>query len=420
MKAILYSYSRSLCLWVLLLGFVGSLHAQVKNVDRKVTGRGKTPEEAAINGLIEAINQVKGVKVDALKDISSSFREVYSEVKGEKPTTELVDDNRLKQKVVLSSKGYVKSYTVNNTRKIPDGRWEASLTVVVPEYFSPGQDKSDLRRMAITLFRAAKPQFAFGSGQMSAADVSRRLNQKLVSQMTQARKFRVLDQQFDLEIGKQFDRLKDGKARPEELARAGRKLGADYVLVGTINSFNLKQQVVKPGFGLPDEILNTANVIVEFRVIEVATQQTMWSNELNLLFDNNELARLVPRLDADQLPQALLGRAADEIVNEILDVIYPIKVAHVDGENAILNQGGKRVKLGTYYKVEGEAKWIVDPDTGLKFKLGGSNTSTIVITEVMPKYSRAKIVEGNKDLKVGQVCRRTQVKIVAAPPSGEK
>jgi hypothetical protein len=38
----------------------------------------------------------------------------------------------------------------------------------------------------------------------------------------------------------------------------------------------------------------------------------------------------------------------------------------------------------------------------------------------MPKYSRAKIVEGNKDLKVGQACRRTQVKIVAAPAPEKK
>ncbi len=78
------------------------------------------------------------------------------------------------------------------------------------------------------------------------------------------------------------------------------------------------------------------------------------------------------------------------------------------------------MRLGTYYKVEGQTKVLTDPDTGRKIKVGGSNTSTIVITEVMPKYSRAKIIEGNKDLKVGQVCRRTQVKIVAASPSGEK
>ena len=142
-------------------------------------------------------------------------------------------------------------------------------------------------------------------------------------------------------------------------------------------------------------------------------------NTKNMVFDDAALAKMirVPAHGPEQYQQALIGLAADEIVDEILDVIYPIKVAHVDGQNAILNQGGKRVKLGTYYKVEGEAKWIVDPDTGLKFKVGGSNTSTLVITEVMPKYSRAKIVEGNKDLKVGQVCRRTQVKIVAAPPA---
>ena len=62
----------------------------------------------------------------------------------------------------------------------------------------------------------------------------------------------------------------------------------------------------------------------------------------------------------------------------------------------------------------------MDPDTGLRIKIGGANTTTIVITEVKPKYSIAKIVEGNKDIKVGQACRRTQVQVVAPPVKKEE
>jgi hypothetical protein len=407
------------CLFFLLLGIAIPAEAQVKEITREVTGRAKTAEQAVVNGLIEAVNQIGGLEVDSSKTIQSSFQEIYTAKKGKKPTTETLGDDLYKEKVVLKSMGLVKSYKVNDIRKDADGLWEAKLTVTIPIYVSPGYDKSHLRRIAVTLFRTAVPQFAFGRGQLPAADVSRRLNQKLVTQLTHARKFRVLDQQFDLEINKQFDRLKGGKAPVKELARLGRRLGTDYLLVGTINQFNLKQRVEKPGFGLPDEVLSTANAIVEFRVIEAATQQVMWSNEANLLFDNNELVKLVPQFNIDQLIQAISGLAADEIVNEILDIIYPIKVMDTGGQ-IVLNQGGKRVRLGTYYKIEGPAKTVVDPDTGLPIKIGGAKTTTVVITEVKPKYSIAKIVEGNQDIKNGQVCRRTQVQVVAPPVKKEK
>ena len=215
------------------------------------------------------------------------------------------------------------------------------------------------------------------------------------------------------------ERLDGGKAQIKELARIGQRIGADNLVTGTINQFKLKQQVVKPGFGLPNEAFSTANAIVEFRVIEAATQQVMWSNEANLIFNNNDLLKLVPQFYVDQITQAILGRAADEIANEILDVIYPIKVMDTE-DQLILNQGGKRVRLGTYYKIEGPGKTVLDPDTGLPIKIGGAKTSTVIITEVQPKYSIAKIVAGNEDVKIGQVCRRTQVKIVPAPASGAK
>lgn len=279
-----------------------------------------------------------------------------------------------------------------------------------------GKNEKDLlRRIGVALFRAAKPQFKFGAGSIGAVDLSRRLNQKLVSQLAQSGKFRVLDHQFDFERDAQLSRLKDGKAQEAELARIGKRIGADYMLVGVVNALDFKQEQVEPGFGLPNEVFNRAAAIVEFRLIDTATQEVLHSNELNLIFDHNELIKMVPRFDGDQLTQALIGRIADEIINEIMELIHPIKVMGVDEERIILNQGGKRVRVGSFYRVEGAAIKLVDPDSGLKVEVGGRHASTVLITSVSPKYSIAKVVEGSKSIEVGQVCRRTQVKLLPAP-----
>ena len=416
MKRTLFHLKHSLCLFLLLIGTVNPMKAQVKELIREVSSQGKTAEQAVANGLIEAVNQIEGLTIDSSKTIRSSFHKIYTAKKRKKPNIKSLSNNSYKENVLLKSKGLVKSYTVKRIHEKKDGSWEARLTVTVPSYIPLDQNKSHLRRIAVTLFRTAEPQFAFGSGQLNAADISRRLNQKLVTQLTQAGKLRVLDQQFDQEVTKHLERLGEGKAPIKELGRLGQRLGTDYLVTGTINQFNLKQQVIKPGFGLPDEAISTANAIVEFRVIEAATQQVLWSNEANLIFNNNDLLKLVPQFNVDQLRQAILGRASDEIANEILDVIHPIKVMDTE-EQIVLNQGGKRVRLGTYYKIEGLGKTVLDPDTGLPIKIGGSKASTVVITEVQPKYSIAKLVAGNENIKIGQVCRRTQVKIVPAPAS---
>ena len=395
------------------------MKAQVKELTKEVSSQGKTAGQAVANGLIEAVNQIEGLTIDSSKTIRSSLRKIDTANKGKNPNIKSLSNNSFKENVLLKSKGLVKSYTVKRIHEKKDGSWEATLTVTVPSYIPLDQNKSQLRRIAVTLFRTAEPQFAFGSSQLNAANISRRLNQKLVTQLTQAGKLRVLDQQFDQEVTKHLERLGEGKTPLKELSRLGQRLGTDYLVTGTINQFNLKQQVNRPGFGLPDEAISTANAIVEFRVIEVATQQILWSNEANLIFNNNDLLKLVPQFNVDQLKQAILGRASDEIANEILDIIHPIKVMDT-GEQIVLNQGGKRVRLGTYYKIEGLGKTVLDPDTGLPIKIRGSKTSTVVITEVQPKYSIAKLVAGNKDVKLGQVCRRTQVKIVPATASEAK
>ena len=395
------------------------MKAQVKELTKEVSSRGKTAGQAVANGLIEAVNQIEGLTIDSSKTIRSSLHKIYAAKKGKNPNIKSLSNNSYKENVLLKSKGLVKSYTVKRIHEKKDGSWEATLTVTVPSYLPLDQNKSQLRRIAVTLFRTAEPQFAFGSSQLNAANISRRLNQKLVTQLTQAGKLRVLDQQFDQEVTKHLERLGEGKAPLKELSRLGQRLGTDYLVTGTINQFNLKQQVNRPGFGLPDEAISTANAIVEFRVIEVATQQILWSNEANLIFNDNDLLKLVPQFNVDQLKQAILGRASDEIANEILDIIHPIKVMDT-GEQIVLNQGGKRVRLGTYYKIEELGKTVLDPDTGLPIKIRGSKTSTVVITEVQTKYSIAKLVAGNEDVKLGQVCRRTQVKIVPAPASEAK
>ena len=375
-------------------------------------GTGLSQQEAVYNALEHAVRMVRGVEVNTKRTLGFMYTE-----RGE---GEAVKDTwkRLQNVDITSqSKGYIKTYRIlAGPRKLADGTaWEVDIIASVPRYQASGQKKDHLKRIAIMPFRAVKPAFQVGAMQLPAAQVSTLMNQKLNEYLIQARKFRVLDRDYFLEVDKEKGLLKKGAAPLEDLVRLEQRLGTDYLVVGTLRQLNLTQQIIPNAFNLPPVVRNSASVIAEFRVIEVATQQAVCADTKNMIYDNRALAaRLPARADAEQVQQALLGLAADEIVNEILDVIYPVKVMDTEGQ-VVLNQGGKRVRVGSHYQIEGPGKKVIDPDTGLTIKIGGAKRTLIVITEVKPKYSIGKIIDGEKDIKVGQVCRRVQVQLAPAP-----
>jgi curli biogenesis system outer membrane secretion channel CsgG len=383
-----------------------------------VKGSGLSEQAAVYDALSHAVRMVRGVEVKTERALGF----MYSE-SGKNEKTKDVWKNSQKIDITSKSNGYIKTYRiVDGPNRRTDGTgWVVDIVASVPRYQALGQKKDHLKRIVLVPFRASKPAYALGAVKIPAGQVSSLFAQKLNEYMIQARKFRVLDREYSFEVDNEKNLLKKGGAPLEDMVRLEQRLGTDYLVVGTIREYTITQKLLKPGFGLPAEVRSTANVILEFKVIEVATQQAVWAGTKNMVYDDKALAQAVPIPDAgpEQYQQALLGLAADEIVNEILDVIYPIKVMDTEGQ-VVLNQGGKRVRLGTFYKIEGPAKVVVDPDTGLRIKIGGAKTTTIVITEVKPKYSIARIVEGNQDVKIGQICRRAQVILVEPPEKKEK
>lgn len=381
-------------------------------------GTGLTQHEAVFDALSHAVRMVRGVEVNTKRTLA-----FLSAQRGKGGVAKDAWKRLHKTDLSTQSKGYIKSYRiVAGPRKLAeDAGWEVDVIASVPRYQAPGQKKDHLKRIAIMPFRTVTPQFQLGALKLPAAQASTLISQKLNEYLIQARKFRVLDRDYFLEVDKEKGLLKKGAAPLEDLVRLEQRLGTDYLVVGTLRQLSLTQQVIPNAFNLPPVVRNSASVVAEFRVIEVATQQAIWADTKNMIYDNSALAaRLPARADAEQVQQALLGLAADEIVNEILDVIYPVKIMDTEGQ-VVLNQGGKRVRVGTHYHIEGPGKKVIDPDTGLTIKIGGAKRTLIVITEVKPKYSIGKIIDGEKDIKVGQVCRRVQVQLVPAKqPSSQK
>ena len=69
---------------------------------------------------------------------------------------------------------------------------------------------------------------------------TRMLNQALTNYLVQTRKFTVLDRDFDEEVFSELENLEES-ANVDDHAKIGQKLFADYILVGRLETFDVKE-----------------------------------------------------------------------------------------------------------------------------------------------------------------------------------
>ncbi len=395
-----------------------SLQAASKLVEKQVTGRGLSRQEAVFDGLVEAVQQVRGLSVESRRQFRSTLKE-YTERSPGKPAVDL-SKAEVGQSNSLESKtsGYVKSYEVLKLAKLPDDTgWEAELLVRIPVLKKLGQDKSNLRTVALTPFRTNKATFDLGYSKVNSPTVAGQLEQKITVQLTQSRRFRILDRKYIQEIQGEKSLLKEGQVPVEEMVRLGQRLGADYLVVGTLQECKLEL--------IPYEIQLTgekgvnaqASLIADYRLLGVAEQDIKWANTINLYLDDRQISSLGLGGDATQVLEVMLNTVGEQVASEILEVIYPLKVLKAASASQVyLNQGGVRVEERQRYGIYTDGEKLTDPDTGLTIKVDGQRVAIIEITQVTPKYSVGKIIEGESTaINIGAICRKAPQK-QANPP----
>jgi hypothetical protein len=187
------------------------------------------------------------------------------------------------------------------------------------------------------------------------------------------------------------------------MVRLGHRLGADYILVGTIADYKMTEQT-KEYYGVK-ATKRFVSLVVDYRVVEVAHQEIRWANTYKFFGDNANINP--PGGSVSEIRQTLFDEAAASMVTEILNVIYPIKVMAVSSPNEILlNQGGIRVKENDLFDVFTPGREIHDPDTDVPMEVDGSRIGTIEITNVLPKYSIGRIIQGQLNkVSPNAICR---------------
>jgi curli biogenesis system outer membrane secretion channel CsgG len=388
-------------------------------VVKEVVGRGRNRNEAIKNGLYRAVEQVRGVKVDS-SNYEFGFRSSGVGVGDDGPGRRRIEFDSVNvatDGTVYTTEigGMIRSYNVLDEKQIDPDTYEVTLQVSVYDYAARGQTG----RVKIALMPAKTQQSSYGflNQTISRETLSSLFSQRLVSGLTQTNKFAVLDRESIDDFVREKDMLFSFDAPLGEQAKLAETIGADYLLVGTITQAEIQRI---------DRFLKAANYTTrkfkarfnfDYRLIDSATKQVVLaSNEQKYLEDEQVRSLADEQNPAEwnsaQVRDAFISLVANDIVAAIIDRVYPIRVAAVQGDGQIvLNQGGQRMKNGMLLDVFTMGKEIFDNDTGESLGRIESQVAAIEIQNVTHTMSVARVVTGDASkVNVGLTCRIRPVK----------
>lgn len=188
------------------------------------------------------------------------------------------------------------------------------------------------------------------------------------------------------------------------------KVGADYIIVGSITEFGRKNVGDVNAFSRTKT--QTVQAGVSIRLIDTSTGQIIYSEEAKGESEttNKTVLGYGERTDydatlSDKAISAAISKLVENIVNNCMDRDWKSYFLSYD-ENGIIISGGKSqgVKVGDLYDVVEKGKSVKNPQTGILMELPGKTVAKVKIDfcggdNPMSEYSTVTFTEGQIDSK---------------------
>ncbi len=238
---------------------------------RQVTapGFGDTEQEAIENAKIEALSQVRGMMLKTKSESSTSTQDSSDGASFL---------SIFRRDVKSQTAGIFKSYRIlENNWDATTSQWKCRIEAKVFGKYILGIDRSHIPSLAILPFKLHAEGYSDEVFGWSGEKFARELHQALIEQMTQSRKFCILEREdtsaIDNELARIQANFEAGKSSVAEHRRLDQKLGADYLLVGSISEFTLRQ--CQQHFKLTEQTETHLQMSakISYRILDTASEE---------------------------------------------------------------------------------------------------------------------------------------------------
>ena len=336
-------------------------------------GHGLTREEAINNAIIEAVGKISGVNINSIK---KSNTQAISDNSGSNIVDAYSND------ISKATKGRADSYEIISTNQDSTGKWVAVVEIknskTTKSYKAPGLDNKQRRSLAV-----------FNASYGDTRGLGEGLKTHIISNLTKSRKFNILDRDNGGYYEMEKALIKSSNANSDEIYKLKNVLGSEYLMIFDIKAAQARTKQSN----LTGQNITKAEFAVDYQVILFATREVKYSNTLTMS---------VSVKDDLKSNEEAYKKIADKITSDILNAIYPLKIASVNGQEVVFTQN---LSVGERFECFSQGKALKDSytkqstsDMRVESKVG-----EVEITRVTPKLSYAKIIDGQ--MKEGYICR---------------
>jgi len=383
--------------------------SEIKFKTVTVSAAGLSYEEALNNAFAEAIAMVNGKNIQTktiiqvlsgdplskeiaqdkkqvgfLTDLLSQFNkpEKKEKPKDEKKNPDKVEysQNYLKE-IIDETKGGIRSYEIIKKDTDKNGWHNVKLKAEVAFFDLP---KEAMRvRMAIFPFKLYDVE-----GDKSR--FNRLIDQNINDYFVQTKKFTMLDRTYIEEVAKEQSTILDGKTPAVEMAKIGNEISADFILVGSVENFNITEKVKKILSSDMEIKKKEASIYMSYRLLDVATKQISYSNTIEYKLTLTENSKK-PDIEIISKTSKILGE-------EILFSIYPVLVEKIVNGEIYLGQGGNQFQKSDQYELFEKGEKIIDSYTNEVIGNVETSLGLVEITSVSTGYSKGKMLSKENNL----------------------
>lgn len=212
----------------------------------------------------------------------------------------------------------------------------------------------------------------------------------IITKLVQSRRFKVIDrQEVDQLLNEQTAQaLAENRDLPSAM---GTLKGCDYLILGALQNFSMETTTIK----LPNStrIMKVQDGYAEgnMRIVDARSGDILESRKISVK------QQLEIQAGEDRLTAVLADAFAARIIANLLNAVYPIKIAAVapDGTFYINRGTDGELSSGAVLEVFRQGQEVLDPDTGVV--LGSMDTSVgkVKLTTVEENRSLGKLTEGS-------------------------
>lgn len=250
------------------------------------------------------------------------------------------------------------------------------LFMLTPSFFALGQERTLKRKVAIGRF-SNETKYAKGIFYDKENDPMRKQALDILSSKLAASGKFILLEREDLDL------------LVAEAGESMKRIGADYIILGSITEFGRKNEGNNQVFSSTKT--QTVEAGVSIRLVDVSTGLIIYSDEAKGFAETTAKQTLgiggTAGFDAtlsDKAISAAIGQLVENIVSKCMDKPWKAYVLSVEDGTIIISGGTRQgLQVGDTLIVYKKGKTVTNPQTGMSIELPGTKIGTVTISSSM-------------------------------------